>query len=83
MRINNVWLKDKRKNLSLTQSKVASKCGISRAYYCEIELGVKTPSVDTAKKIGDVLGFRWTIFFDEECSETQQHDNGSKPTSAA
>jgi transcriptional regulator with XRE-family HTH domain len=61
------WLKVKRLKLGLKQKDVAEAAGIQRAYYTMIESGVRDPSVDVAKKISDVIGFEWPIFF-EECS---------------
>ena len=46
-----------------TQEQIAKKCGISQNYYCWIELGERRPSVETAKKIAETLGFDWTLFF--------------------
>lgn len=48
------------------QSKVAKEIGIAQSTYASIETGYRTPSVDTAKKIADVLGFQWTRFFESE-----------------
>lgn len=47
----------------LTQQEVANKAGISRSYYAEIESGHKNPGVKTAKKLGGVLMFDWTVFY--------------------
>lgn len=54
-----------------SQSKVAKEIGIAQSTYASIETGYRTPSVETAKKIADVLGFPWTRFFenDEEASD--------------
>ncbi|TCT23352.1 helix-turn-helix protein [Melghiribacillus thermohalophilus] len=68
------WLQDKRNNIGYTQEQVANLTGIKRAYYTQIELGQRRPSVSVAKRIGEVLGFNWTIFFNEECSE-KRHKN--------
>lgn len=55
-----------RKNQKMSQKDVGAKAGISESYYCLIEKGERTPSVTIAKRIGEVLGFNWTIFFDKE-----------------
>lgn len=47
-----------------TQNQLASKIGISRAYYTNIENGKRKPSVDIAKKIATALGFEWTRFYE-------------------
>nr|DAM00106.1 MAG TPA: Helix-turn-helix XRE-family like protein [Caudoviricetes sp.] len=55
----------KREKLGLTHQDVAtkSKASITRQYYGMIERGERRPSVDVAKKISNVLGIDWTIFF--------------------
>ena len=57
------WLKTIRLKRNVTQEKVAELASISRSYYTQIELGIKTPNVDTAKKIASVLDFEWLKFF--------------------
>ena len=47
-----------------SQSKVAKESGIAQSTYASIETGYRTPSVETAKKIADVLGFPWPQFFE-------------------
>ena len=54
---------EKRKELKLTQEDIAKKLNISRQYYNAIENFKKSPSVDLAKELADILGFEWTIFF--------------------
>lgn len=56
-------LKELRKDKNLSQQQVADSSKISRAAYSNIENGVRKPSVDTAKKIADVLDFDWTEFY--------------------
>lgn len=58
------WLVKKRKEKQLSQARVATLCGISRQYYSFIESGARDCPVKTAKKIANVLGFRWEIFFE-------------------
>lgn len=55
-----------------TQSEVAELANISRSYYTKIELGLKTPTVEVAQKIADVLNFKWVIFFENKCSLKEQ-----------
>ena len=59
------WLIEARNNKGLTQSDVASRLGLTRQMISAIEKG-STPSVQTAMKMGEVLGFDWTRFFVEE-----------------
>lgn len=62
------WLIKARNNA--THEEVAQLVGIKRQYYSMIENGTRTPSVGVAKKIGAVLGFDWTIFFNDLGNET-------------
>ena len=56
-----------------TQEAIALDSKISRALYAQIETGTRNPSVHTAKAIAGVLGFQWTLFFVDDCHETQQN----------
>lgn len=62
----NRWLIDKRKNKGLSQKDVSERAGISQPSYCNIENGSRRPSVETAKRIAEVLGFNWTEFFESK-----------------
>ena len=61
-----------------SQSKVAKEIGIAQSTYASIETGYRTPSVETAKKIADVLGFPWTRFF-ENVEETDNKEPPARP----
>jgi transcriptional regulator with XRE-family HTH domain len=53
-----------------TQSEVAEIVGIKRNSYGNIEVGVRRPSPEVAKRIGKALDFDWTLFYaDPEISE--------------
>ena len=59
------WLMKIREEQGLSQYDVAAKAGISQSFYSAIELGnrgSKLP-VQTAKKIAEVLGFEWDMFY--------------------
>lgn len=60
-----IWLKDIREEKGLTQEEVAKLAGISRSSYGHVESGERGATVSTAKKIADVLGFHWTLFFEK------------------
>lgn len=66
------WLVEIRVEKGLTQEEVANLSQITRAYYTQIENGYRAPSVSVAKRIAQALGFQWTIFFKDECSERRQ-----------
>lgn len=50
----------------LTMKQISNKLDISESYYSLIENGERRPSVSVAKRIGAVLGFDWTKFFEDE-----------------
>ncbi|VDG98865.1 Predicted transcriptional regulator [Lysinibacillus sphaericus] len=68
------WLKELRNSKKLTQQSVADRSDIERSYYTMIESGKRTPSVQVAKSIALVIGFDWTIFFENQCNETKQKE---------
>lgn len=65
------WLKEKRLKSKMTQEQVALKVGIARTTYAMYEQGERDPSVGVAVKIGDVLKFKWTLFFEDKAHETR------------
>lgn len=58
-------LKRFRNKANLTQRELANMCGCGRTTICMIENHKLKPSVKLAKKIGEVLGFDWTLFYEE------------------
>jgi putative transcriptional regulator len=64
------WLVEYREVVGLTHEEVAEAIGTTRQYYSMIENGTRNPSVEVAKKIGDVLDFSWTLFFEQTGNKT-------------
>lgn len=64
------WLEQLRKRKGLTHQQVADRIKISRQFYGFIENGERDPSVATAKKLGNLFEFDWTIFFDNKSNKT-------------
>mgnify|MGYP000868986394 CR=1 FL=1 len=62
----NIDLKEQRNQKKLTQSELAKKIGTTRPTITRYETGARRPSVNVAKKIADVLGFDWTLFFEDQ-----------------
>ncbi len=60
-----IWLIELRKMVGMTQQNVADAADIKRASYCNIESGTRRPSVEVAKRIANVLGFDWTLFYEK------------------
>jgi len=69
MKKNRIWLQKLRIAANKTHQEVANEAGIERAYYTMIENGTRSPSPAVAQRIAKVLGFDWTIFFTNECSD--------------
>lgn len=67
------WLNDLRKNKKFTMLEVANLAIISESYYSLIENGARAPSVETAKKIAEVLNFDWTRFYDTDPQVKSSH----------
>ncbi|SIT91494.1 helix-turn-helix transcriptional regulator [Edaphobacillus lindanitolerans] len=67
-----LWLKEKREKKNLTQEQVALKVGIARTTYAMYEQGRRTPDVGVAVKIGDLLKFKWILFFEKEVHEARK-----------
>lgn len=63
------WLKKLRQGANLTQAEAAERSGISKSYYEKIENGMRSASVNAAKKISAAFGFEWTAFFESEESK--------------
>lgn len=65
------WLRKLRKSKKLSEIETARLAGIAQPFYHNIEMGIKNPSVDTAKRIAAVLGFHWTQFFPDSDDKTE------------
>ncbi|UHA74560.1 helix-turn-helix transcriptional regulator [Paenibacillus sp. 481] len=50
---------------SMTQKEVAALSMIERSSYSNIERGRRDPSVQVAKRIGQVLGCDWKLFYED------------------
>lgn len=59
------WLKNRRLSVHMTQAEVAKAANITRTYYGRIEKGDYQLPTTTAKKIAQVLGFDWTLFYSD------------------
>lgn len=52
-----------RESKGFTQEQLAEKLGISRQAISKIECGLSKPTVQNAKKLGELLEVDWTEFF--------------------
>lgn len=58
------WLKVKRESKGYKQKDLADIVGVTRQHIGMIENTKANPSPEIAKKIGEVLEFDWTIFYE-------------------
>lgn len=61
---NRNWLIEYRQKKGLSQEKLAELVGITQQAYSQYENGGRRPSVETAKKIAEILEFEWTKFYE-------------------
>lgn len=60
------WLIDLRTKKNMTQKAVCERVGISQPTYWEYEHGASTPTPQNAMKLGELLGFKWTKFYESD-----------------
>jgi len=58
-------LREIREKKGLTMTKVGELAGMSLSMYSYIENGERRPSVESAKRLAEVLGIRWTDFYED------------------
>ncbi len=54
-------IKARRKELGITQAKLAEMTGVSRSYICDIETGRMSPSMKTLMRIMDSLSLSFFL----------------------
>ena len=62
------WLRNLRVDKKMTQEDMAQQVGVDLTSIGKYELGIRRPTVETAKKIANILDFDWTRLFIEENS---------------
>lgn len=60
------WLIKKRLERNLDQQDVAELIGTTQQFYNYVENGKRRPSPEIAIKIGKVLDFEWTKFYEKK-----------------
>lgn len=58
-------IRDRRKQLGISQKELSEKCGISQSTLCDIEQGRSNPSITVAVKLANELGVKDIKFFDK------------------
>lgn len=64
-RVKRDWMREKRKELGLTQVQLSAKANVSIRSISHAELGQRDPEVPIAKRLANVLGVDWTKFYEE------------------
>ena len=59
-------LKELRIAKGLTQEQLANECDVQRTTITMIELGVNKPSVELAKKLGEIFEITWSDIFEDD-----------------
>ena len=57
-------LKELRTEKGYTQEELANKCDVLRNTISMIEIGINKPSVELAKKFGEIFNVDWKGFFE-------------------
>lgn len=55
-----------REEKNLSQEQLAEMVGVSRQAISNIECGIAKPTVENAKKLGEILNFDWTECYNNE-----------------
>lgn len=53
-----------REKAGFTQEQLAERMGVSKQAISKIELGRSKPTVENAKKLGEILHFDWTAIYE-------------------
>lgn len=68
------WLINKRLERNLDQQDVAELIGTTQQFYNYVENGKRRPSPEIAIKIGKVLDFEWTKFYEKKTKKNQEQE---------
>ena len=71
-------LRQLRHKRALTQTARADKAGLRQATISELERGVYSLQVETAKKLAKALRVKWTLFYSDDLRDTAQKERGNK-----
>ena len=59
-------LKELRTAKGMTQEQLAKECEVQRTTITMIEIGENKPSVELAKKLGEILAVTWSDIFEDD-----------------
>jgi len=65
-------IKDRRKSVGLTQKDMADKLDVERSQYTRYELGKNEIALDKLLKIGEILGLKIDVAFEDEKTNLRQ-----------
>jgi transcriptional regulator with XRE-family HTH domain len=66
------WLRQARESAGLTQKQLGEKVNKNITTIGKYENGTRRPSYEVAKRIASILGFDWTLFFENEAEKESQ-----------
>lgn len=58
-------IRERRKELGISQGELAKKCGIAQSTLCDIEQGRSNPSISVAVKLANALDIKDIKFFEK------------------
>lgn len=67
------WFRSARDKKNMSQDELSILAGVHVTTISKIELGERRPSPELAQKLGKLLGFDWTRFFEAD------DESGDKP----
>lgn len=72
--MNRFWLREIRESKRFTGKSIANEVGISESLYSLIESGKRGKPLNPAiaKKIANILGFDWTLFYENEVNSNKE-----------
>jgi transcriptional regulator with XRE-family HTH domain len=72
-------MKKRRKQLGLTQEKLAEMCDTDACYIRQIEIGYRNPSLEYLERIANALDIEpYLLFYNETSQETDKYLSQSK-----
>lgn len=70
-----IEIKERRKDMKLTQMELSKLSGVSQSKISCCERGIQSVSIASAKRLAKVFGINWTEFFQDEEAENANADN--------
>ena len=69
------WLREERKRQGLSKYEMEQRCGLSQQMVGYVERGLRSPSLETAIRMADALGFK----LEEAIKKARKTESQKKP----